>query len=97
MTNGEKMAMMIAIKHAEQGGGGVQEGGTWLDREIGHNPADWLLTKSGHKFCDQFQRLPRTAGNFTNPTEADKGEKFVIDHHNSKAVVLIISHKYNIE
>ena len=30
--------MMIAIKHAERGGGGVQEGGTWLDREIGHNP-----------------------------------------------------------
>ena len=29
--------MMIAIKHAEEGGC-VQEGGTWLDREIGHNP-----------------------------------------------------------
>ena len=64
--------------------GGVQEGATWLDREIGHNLVPGPVTKFGHKFCDQFQRQPRTAGNFTNPTVAHR-----IDHHNLKAVAML--------
>ena len=40
MRAGKKI---MVKKHAERDGGGVQEGGTWLDREIGHNPADWLV------------------------------------------------------
>ena len=56
---------MIAIKHAERGGGGVQEGGTWLDREIGHNPGDQSLvgvrsqnsvTNSATNFCGGLVR-----------------------------------------
>ena len=33
---------------------------------------------------DQFQRQPRTAGNFTKPTVAHR-----IDHHNLKAVAML--------
>ena len=68
-----------------------------LDREIGHNPGtDW--SGSGHKIRSQIRRpISVAAGNFTNPTEAHRGQKFGIDHHHElkSRQKLIIINKYN--
>ena len=98
MTNDITIAMMIAIKHAEHGcGGGVQEGGTWLDREIGHNPATGWSQNSVTNSVTNFSGCLVRQGISQIQLKHTREKSLELITINSKAVVLIISHKYNIE